>query len=355
MNRFTIPKYLLSIMVFCFGIAQITNSQDKVSYREWWHEQYPKEINPEWIKTELPRISVTGNQFTDENGKTVFFRGMSIADPDKVEKNGQWGKDYFVQVKKWNVNLVRIPVHPVAWRDRGIEGYLSLLDDAVKWCSELGMYIIVDWHSIGNLEQGLYQDPMYETSKPETYNFWRIVAKRYKDANAVAFYEIFNEPTLFRGNLGNCSWADWRIINEEVIDIIYSFDKNVIPLVAGFDWAYDLNPLKTDPVKREGIAYVTHPYPHKRKPPYADKWEENFGFAADKYPIIATEIGFTMGNMGLEENGEYGKEILKYLENRGISWVIWVFDPEWHPQLIQDWSYKPTEYGNFFLKHLTKK
>ena len=44
-------------------------------------------------------------------------------------------------------------------------------------------------------------------------------------------------------------------------------------LVAGFNWAYDLTPLKEDPIDAEGIAYVSHPYPEKRKAPWEEKWE----------------------------------------------------------------------------------
>jgi len=52
--------------------------------------------------------------------------------------------------------LVRIPVHPVAWRERTPEKYLELLDQAVEWCTDLGMYIIIDWHTIGNLGMELF-------------------------------------------------------------------------------------------------------------------------------------------------------------------------------------------------------
>jgi len=61
--------------------------------------------------------------------------------------------------------------------------------------------------------------------------------------------------------------------------------------VAGFDWAYDLTPLILSPIAAEGIGYTTHPYSNKRPQPWEPKWEEDFGFATAKYPIIATEFG----------------------------------------------------------------
>ena len=60
---------------------------------------------------------------------------------------------------------MRIPVHPVAWRGRTPAKYLQLLDQAVQWCTDLHMYVIIDWHSIGNLKMELFQDPMYDTTQ----------------------------------------------------------------------------------------------------------------------------------------------------------------------------------------------
>ena len=84
---------------------------------------------------------------------------------------GHWSKDHFVKVKEMGAKLVRIPVHPVAWRERTPAEYIKLLDQAVGWCTELEMYVILDWHTIGNLETEVFQDPMYETTKTGNLQF----------------------------------------------------------------------------------------------------------------------------------------------------------------------------------------
>jgi len=176
--------------------------------------------------------------------------------------------------------IVRIPVHPVAWRERTPEKYMALLREAVEWCTDLGMYVIIDWHSIGNLWMELFQDPMYNTTKTETFEFWRTIARNFAGHNTVAFYELFNEPTIYRGELGSLPWTEWKKINEQMISLIRAYDRETIPLVAGLDWAYDLSPLRDDPINAAGIAYVTHPYAFKRGQPWEPRWEENFAFAA---------------------------------------------------------------------------
>lgn len=136
----------------------------------------------------------------------------------------------------------------------------------------------------------------------------------------------------------------------------YTSNSKRMPLVAGFDWAYDLTPLILSAIAAEGIGYTAHPYANKRSQPWEPKWEEGFGFAAAKYPIIATEFGgFAMPPApGAEPPGgrgataaAYRPAIIQYLEGRGISWTVWCFDPEWGPTLIRNWNYELNASGQF--------
>ncbi len=319
----------------------------------WWRDGHWQKPEPNPKATLLPMISVRGNKFVNPAGETVLFRGLSIADPDKIAGQGRWNKELFAAVKDMGATLVRLPVHPSAWRERGPAAYLELLDQAVDWCTDLGIYVIIDWHSIGNLHSGMFQAPMYDTSIPETMAFWRTIAQHFKGNHTVAFYELFNEPTHFGGMLGNMSWTEWKELNEEMIGVVRYWDKDRIPLVAGFDWAYDLNPLHYEPVRAEGIGYVTHPYANKRSQPWEPKWEENFAFAADRYPVIATEIGFDVKDGEVVDDNHYGNRITRFLEQRGISWMAWVYDPEWGPQMLKSFDgFTLTGGGEFFKQAL---
>lgn len=308
----------------------------------------------------MPLLAVKGNKFVNTNGDAVLLRGMSISDPDKIESQGHWSRDHFVKIQELGATVVRIPIHPAAWRGRGPVEYIKLLDQAVGWCTELNMYVIIDWHSIGNLETEVFQDPVYETTKHETFNFWRTMARHYAGHNTVAFFELFNEPTTFRDTLGPVSWADWKKTCEEEIKLIRASDPQAIPLVAGFDWAYDLTPVELSPIDAPGIAYTVHPYSNKRSKPWPAHWDEDFGFVAQRYPVFATEFGgfarpAAMDGQSSEDNppdgstpnSEYGPVIIKYLEGKGISWSVWCFDPEWRPSLIKNWNYDLTPSGEF--------
>ena len=304
------------------------------------------------------RISVSGNQFVKPDGSTVVFRGYNTSDPAKLETQGKWNAQYFDELQRWGAKIVRFPVHPSRWNELGKSKYLKLLDKGIELAEERSMYVIIDWHSIGNLLEERFYKPSYNTSIAETKDFWKIIARRYGENPTVAFYELFNEPTTQRGELGNAEWKGWKTLNEVLIDIIQNEGGLGIMLVAGFNWAYDLTAAYEAPIARENVAYVSHPYPQKRPKPWADQWTADWGKMKEKAPVILTEIGFC----GPEDKGahvpvisdeSYGRAISDYCEERDISFVVWVFDAEWSPSLFTNWDYQPSRHGTFFKNELT--
>jgi aryl-phospho-beta-D-glucosidase BglC (GH1 family) len=302
---------------------------------------------------EAPRpvrpIRVEGNQFVDTTGRPVVFRGVALSDPDKLQKDGQWTRRIFDEVKAWGANIVRLPVHPLAWRARGEERYLALLDEGVRWAREAGLYVLLDWHVIGNLGTELMQDRMYDTTRKETLQFWRAASSHYRDDPTVVLYELFNEPTDYNGRLGRITWAQWKPMLEEMIGVIRANDPSSLVVVAGLDWAYELRQVTASPIDAPAVAYASHPYPQKRPEPWEPKWEADWGHVAAKYPVFVTEFGFSRdGSEPFVGTPRYGRAILDYMAKRNISWAAWCFDTSWVPTLIRDWQYTPTEQGALF-------
>jgi endoglucanase len=335
---------------------------------EWWNLPHAQPFDARQLTRQQREVRVRGHQFVDDSGRVVVFRGVNIGDPDKLVRQGKWSKAHLQAAKSFGANIVRLPVHPIAWRSRGSEGYLKLIDQAVLWANELDLYLIVDWHSMGNPTKELYFHPMYVTSRQETREFWRSIAARYAGLATIAVYELFNEPTIAGGKLGEVDWQEWKAFNEELISIIYAHDKAVIPLVAGFNWAYDLSQVARAPIEREGVAYAIHPYPQKSPGPYPQKspgpypqtWEAAWGHLADRYPLIATEIGWMRADepgahRPVIDDGAYGPLISEYFARKGISYTVWCFDPDWPPQMISDWNYTPTGQGKFFRDLMLKQ
>ncbi|WP_168433606.1 glycoside hydrolase family 5 protein [Pontiella sulfatireligans] len=307
------------------------------------------------------QIAVDGNRFVRPNGEAMVFRGLALADPSLLKSNGYWNKKHFKQARAWNADLVRIPVIPRRWRDLGKDEYLRLLDDGIKWAAANQLYVVIDWHSMGNLKDNKYQRLQQETTLKETLDFWETIAARYAGNPTVAFYEIFNEPTDFFGKLGELPWDDWRDISKTIVAAIRQHDTQTIPVVAGLKWGYDLSEAREKPFDIEGIAYSIHPYPMKSKEPWEENWEKTWGFVADTYPMIALEFGYMKeDDPGAHipcittDEAQFGERIINYLGQKGISWTAWCFFPNWSPTLI-DKNYNPAPgQGEFFHRVLTE-
>ena len=239
---------------------------------------------------ELSRIAVRGNQLVNAQGEVIVFRGLATSDLASLHRRGQLKTEYFDAARSWKANVVRFAVHPSAWRSSGAGDYLRLLDQGVRFATERNLYVIIDWHSIGNLAREKFyrnhfgDQSTYQTTKQETFAFWRAIARHYGTNTTVACFELFNEPTLDHGQLGDCSWAEWKTMMEELIAEIRANGGQAIPLVAGFNWAYDLRPVAKHPINATNLAYVSHPYPMKVSPPWEKKWTRDWGFVAEKYP-----------------------------------------------------------------------
>lgn len=53
---------------------------------------------------------------------------------------------------------------------------LSKIIGPIEWATELNLHVIIDWHSIGNLQTEMYQSDIYDTTLKQTYDFWRTIA-----------------------------------------------------------------------------------------------------------------------------------------------------------------------------------
>lgn len=312
----------------------------------------------------IDTLRVEKNKIVNEKGEVVVLRGVALIDPVALMGENEWNENHFEQMAKWKVELARIPVTPINWQKKGKEFYIKAIEQAVKWAKPRGIYLIIDWHSIGNLKDNKYQLPIYNTTLDETLDFWKTIAKHFNGEPTIAFYEIFNEPTTFFGKLGKMTWEEWCQIVEKIVNEIREYDKTTIPLVAGLRWAYDLSKAKERPFNLKGIAYSVHPYPQKEKDDKngtkEEKWEKTWGFIADKYPMVATEFGFMAkddpgSHIPCIDDETYGKRIINYFSKKGISWTVWSFHWAWHPALLnRDYTPKKGE-GEFFHNVISNK
>ena len=79
-------------------MTSITMAQES---RPWFQDSPVHFPTPNPKARALPLIMVKGNKFINSKGDTILFRGLAIADPDKIERQEHWSKKYFERLKRW--------------------------------------------------------------------------------------------------------------------------------------------------------------------------------------------------------------------------------------------------------------
>jgi endoglucanase len=295
------------------------------------------------------RLRVQGNQIVNASGNVIRFKGIMIPDPSKVERDGKFNRTLFENIRGLGVNVIRIPVHPQHWKSR--PDYLGhYLDPAVRWAGELGMYVIVDWHSIGNVKTG------YAPQVPElfchteqlTVQFWRGISSHFKTTPHVLF-EVFNEPQ-------HISAAEWREAANGLIAIIRKEEARQLVLVGGLEYGRELGWVLQEPMKDTNVGYVSHIFPSHEQA----HWNEWFGEVALKHPVVITEWGFIDGGNSTRPEDDYligsvasyGRPLLADLDKRGIGWVACWYDDQWQPAMFEKGTRRLTKHGAFVLEAL---
>ena len=302
------------------------------------------------------RLRVSNGKLLDGNGEQVVLKGLGFAAIGDAKSIGKWNEDYFANARGWNAELIRLPVRPADFRADAGQTLLDL-DDALRWCQKHGMYLIIDYHVVGNATQGLFQwEDVLSTTWPEAEAFWTAVATRYANEPTAAFFEIYNEPAALEYLGGSWDFADWKQHADSLVAVVRQYAPEAIPVVGGLDWCYDLSAGGDRPFADPDIALSDHPYPGRAKTNRPAAWDAAFGYLSAHYPFILTEFGFDPNDQ-IEPYGtyradiSYGREILHYAQDKSMSWTAFVFfnDAGWPMPLFSDWdTLAPTYSGQFF-------
>lgn len=125
----------------------------------------------------------------------------------------------------WGANAVRLAMYTSEYNGYCSGGnQLALrkqIYKGVKCATELGMYVIIDWHILND------GNPM--TQLAQAKSFFMMMAKNFRKQNNI-IYEICNEPN-------GCSWTSIKSYAAQVIKVIRKYDKNGIIVVGTPTWS----------------------------------------------------------------------------------------------------------------------
>ncbi|MCD7904501.1 MAG: cellulase family glycosylhydrolase [Clostridiales bacterium] len=251
------------------------------------------------------KLSVSGKNLVDSSGEPVVLQGVSTHGlawyPQYIDKEGfRWLRDYM------NTDVVRLAVYSSENEGYSRELYTKV-DEGVAYASELGMYVMIDWHI---LEQG---NP--NTNKGEAAEFFTYMAEKYRDCDNV-IYEICNEPN------GDVQWErDIKPYAAEIIEIIRSYDEDGIIIVGTPTWSQDVDTAALSPIENQtNIMYALHFYAGTHGQALRDKLSYALSL---NLPVFVTEFGISEASGGGSINTDEGDLWINFLRENNISYVCW--------------------------------
>lgn len=250
-------------------------------------------------------------KLVDHDGKVVQLRGYSTHGlswyPEYVNR------DFFAFMRdKWHVDVIRLAMY-TAEKDGYCVGsvenkktLLDVIDRGVRAATELGLYVIIDWHILSDSNPLMHMD--------QAADFFETVAKRYHSYGNV-IYEICNEPNV------DCTWSDIRQYADTIIPIIRKYDEYAVILVGTPTWSQDVDEACKDPIKGDhNLGYVLHFYADTHRESLRQKLTDAVNA---KLPLFVSEFGICDSSGNGINNEEQGNIWLDLLDEHQISYCMW--------------------------------
>ncbi|MGN0154585.1 MAG: cellulase family glycosylhydrolase [Lachnospiraceae bacterium] len=253
-------------------------------------------------------LSVKGTDIVDKDGKIFQLKGVSTHGinwfPDYVNK------DAFASLASYGVNAIRLAMYTADYN-----GYCSggnqkeleaLIDTGVQACSDLGLYVIIDWHILND------NDP--NQNKETAKTFFDTMSKKYAGYNNV-IYEICNEPN------GGTTWENVKAYSEEVIPVIRQNDNNALIIVGTPNWSQDVDIASGNPITgQENILYAVHFYASTHKEDIRNKVKTA---RKNGLPVIVSECSICEASGNGSINYEEAQDWMELIKEYHLSFFAW--------------------------------
>lgn len=253
-------------------------------------------------------LHVENGKLTDADGNTVQLYGMSTHGIAWFPQYINY--DSFRTLRDdWNTNCIRLAMYTAEYGGYCAGGdkeqLKQLVKDGVSYATELGMYVIVDWHILSDC------DP--NQNKDEAIAFFREMAEVFADNDNV-LYEICNEPN------GGTSWDSIKSYAEEVIPVIRAQKPDAVILVGTPTWSQEIDKAAASPLDDSNVMYTLHFYAGTHKDDLRNRLET---CVQNGLPVFVSEFGMCDASGNGANDFVSTTKWLELLNKYQISFCCW--------------------------------
>lgn len=253
-------------------------------------------------------LHVENGKLTDADGNIVQLYGMSTHGIAWFPQYINY--DSFRTLRDdWNTNCIRLAMYTAEYGGYCAGGdkeqLKQLVRDGVSYATELGMYVIVDWHILSDC------DP--NQNKDEATAFFREMSEAFADNDNV-LYEICNEP-----NSGT-SWDSIKSYAEEVIPVIREQKPDAVILVGTPTWSQEIDKAAASPLTFDNVMYTLHFYAGTHKDDLRNRLET---CAQNNLPVFVSEFGMCDASGNGANDFDSTTKWLDLLNKYQISFCCW--------------------------------
>jgi endoglucanase len=259
------------------------------------------------------QLQVVGTKLLDQSGNPVQLKGVSSQWLNYESETFPESKPAIQYARDhWKLSVIRAAM--------GVDvagGYLgtgtgtnaaqatmlSKVNTIIQNAIDLGIYVIVDWHT---------SDAVTATTSQATQAsaFFTSIAMQY-GASPNVIYEDYNEPN-------KVTWAQIKPYHETVIAAIRAVDPDNLIVLGTPTFSQDVDLAAMNPITdATNILYTLHFYACTHKQPLRDKANTAIGLGL---PIFITEFGATPSDGGVA-TGKADNDVCEGEANTWFSWM----------------------------------
>ena len=277
------------------------------------------------------QLHVEGTKLMNEYNEEIVMQGVSLGDQRSYTSYNDKSFEYLKSIR---ANIVRIPINP-SLDDFDSEQNLQELDNLIKKCTELDMYVIIDFSFVNDVN--LYLE--------KAINFFTEISEKYKDNNNI-LYEICNEPA-------NSEWEEISNYANTIIPIIRENTNGII--IVGTPYGSTMpNKVIGNELAYENIMYTFHVYPagSNGDKVYVNGILRNATTAImNNIPIFITEM--SSGTADASEVDALGaSQIAEFVKKNNLNWIFYCFESTSHSFAFYDNDGNITESGEYAISLL---